>query len=99
MKLSLYILLSFLLLSSFSSNARKCTGSVSCKACTSCNYIKHCNRDGRSCGVCGERDNNSRSTYYNKDNVNQKSSTNWTPWVIVVVISGFILFRFIQNKK
>lgn len=99
MKLSFYLFLSFLLLSSFPSTARKCTGSPNCKACTSCNYCKHCNRDGGSCGVCGEGDNDSKSSFYNKDIANQKRSNNWTLWVIVVVLCGFIFFRFIQNEK
>ena len=50
----------------------RCTGSANCTACTTCNYCKYC-VDGRTCGVCSGKKNNSSKSVYNKpiENKNQ----------------------------
>ncbi|WP_081711695.1 hypothetical protein [Flavobacterium enshiense] len=74
--------------------AGRCTGSSNCKACTSCSSCKHCNRDGGSCGVC---DGGSMGFASGHSNSSGNKDTNWTPWIIVGILGGYILLQ--KSKK
>ncbi|WP_306352029.1 SH3 domain-containing protein [Flavobacterium sp. '19STA2R22 D10 B1'] len=51
--------------------ARKCTGSMSCTACTNCSGCKHCSSGG-SCGVCSSGKN---SNYTESKSSTSKNSS------------------------
>lgn len=82
-----YLFILFLLISTNSAIAGRCTGSSNCSACTTCSSCKHCNASGGSCGVC------------EGGSISSNESSQWFLWPIGIIIVVFLLIKYFNNSK